>query len=297
MIGVVDIGGTKIAVALVDDHGVLHLRREEPTLPERGFAGAIERIIAMFGEAKLDGIAIGSTGPIDRETGVFGQVDTLPGWKGESVKAALRETYAVPIVIENDADAAALGETAFGAGRGAARFVYVTISTGIGGGIVLDGQIYRGADGVHPEIGHHMIEASGLLCSCGGRGCWEVVASGSAMAASATSSGHLGESAASICRAAEAGEGWAKEIVARESFYLGVGLANVIAMYAPDVIALGGGVMKSAHLFLDRAREVVRTSATLVPAERTSIVLATLGADAALYGAARAFHLASSSSC
>ncbi len=279
MIGVVDIGGTKIAAGVVDEAGALHDRREAPT---GGFADSVRAVVAMLGTRKLEGIAIASTGPIDRESGIFGQVDTLPGWKGSDIRTPLVSTFDVPIVIENDADAAALGEaTAFDA----KRFLYITISTGIGAGIVLDGRIYRGVDGAHPEIGHHMIEASGPPCSCGGRGCWEILASGTAMARAAKRPDVTAET---IC--ASAGEAWADAIIEQEAFYLGVGLANVISMFTPDVIALGGGVMKSAHLFLDRARAVVRERCTMVPSERTAIVLGKLGANAGLLGAARAFR-------
>ncbi|MBX3228234.1 MAG: ROK family protein [Labilithrix sp.] len=290
MLGVLDIGGTKIAAALVDE-GRLVQRREEPTRPAEGFERAMVRTRAMFGDATLSGIGVGSTGPIDRDTGVYGKVDVLPGWEGRD----LRRTFdGVPMVIENDADAAALGEAAIGAGRGVARFVYVTISTGIGGGIVLDGELYRGAGGTHPEIGHHMIEASGPACACGARGCWEALASGPAFAAHARARApeavRAGLTAETVCR--HANETWAREAIEREAFYLGVGLANVIAMYAPDVIALGGGVMKSEPLFRDRMRETIARSATLVPAATTRIVAAELGADAVLHGAAHAFTLA-----
>jgi glucokinase len=298
LIAVVDIGGTKIAAGVVDADGRLRGRREEPTLPERGFARAVERIIAMVrgaaGDARIEGVAVGTTGPIDRRSGVFGQVDTLPGWRGEPLRRALEAALGVTVVIENDADAAALGEATTGAGRGSDRFLYVTVSTGIGGGLVLDGGIYRGADGAHPEVGHHVVEASGPRCPCGGRGCWEVLASGPAMAAWARE--HAPEAAredltaAEICRRAAAGEVWARRAVDREAFYLGVGLSNLSAMFAIDVIALGGGVMRSLDLLLPRAREVLEACCTMVPPAR--IVPAALGADAVLLGAARAFALA-----
>jgi glucokinase len=279
MIGVVDIGGTKIATGIVDDQ---HLR-ERREIPTGDFARSVEQIVCMLQEstrgAKLEGIGIASTGPIDRRTGEFGQVDTLPNWKGNALVPPIRAAFGdVPITIENDADAAALGEAVHGAGRNAARFLFVTISTGIGGGAIVDGRIYRGAGGAHPEFGHHMIEASGPFCPCGGRGCWELLASGPAMARGTE------HTAAEICARAE--EPWARAIVEREARYIGVGLANLVAMFAPDMIALGGGVMKSAHLFLEPVRAIVRTSCTLVPAPE--IVLATLGADAGLIGAAQA---------
>ncbi len=295
-IGVVDIGGTKMAAGVVDEYGRLHRRREQPTLAEAGFAPAARRLVGMLREAadggELAGIAVGSTGPIDRDTGVFGRVDTLPGWQGSDLASALRDGLGVTdIVIENDADAAALGEATCGAGNGCARFVYVTVSTGIGGGVVLGGQIYRGAGGVHPEIGHHILEASGPRCSCGAHGCWETLASGPAMAAWARDQ-KLGDTpdlltAESICRRGT--EPWARPILEREAFYLGVGLANLVTMFAPDVIALGGGVMRSASLLLDGALRAMRESLTLVPASTTKVVLGMLGDDAVLLGAARAF--------
>jgi glucokinase len=292
VIGVVDIGGTKLAVAVVDENGRLHGRAEEPTLPERGFERAVERIVGMLhsarGAASLTGIGVGSTGPISRTTGIYGQVDVLPGWQGEDLKSALAAAFAVPVEIENDAAAAALGEAHAGAGRGVARFLYVTISTGIGGALVIDGALYRGASGAHPEIGHHVIEASGPPCPCGERGCWEVLASGPALACfaknDAPASLRAGLSAETVC--AHATEDWARAAIDRTTHYLAIGISNLQVMFAPDVIALGGGVMKSATLFLDRIRDRVGRSATLVP--RASIVVAECGADAVLLGAARA---------
>ena len=281
MIGVVDIGGTKIAAAFVDGSGTLHDRQEIAT---GDFDRSTDSIVAMLRRrSDLDGIAIASTGPIDRATGIYGRVDTLPNWNGRDIKTPLERAFGVPIVIENDADAAALGEWSVSK---AERFVFITISTGIGAGIVIDGRIYRGAGGAHPEIGHHMIEASGPACYCGGRGCWEILASGPAMAAAANRPGVTAET---IC--AHAGEAWADAIIEREAFYLGVGLANVISMLTPDNIALGGGVMNSAHLFLDRARTVIEERCTMVPRDQTKIVTATLGVDAGLLGAAFAFRL------
>jgi glucokinase len=298
VIGVVDIGGTKTATGFVSMNSLLLSRRmEESTLPERGFEDLVGRIATQLqtsggrggddGGEKLEGIAIGTTGPIDRETGVFGRVDSLPGFEGSNLREALSKRLGIDganIVIENDADAAALGELVHGAGRGASRFLYVTISTGIGGGFVIDGKIYRGAGGAHPEIGHHVIEpTNGPRCSCGARGCWEVLASGPAMATTT-------HSTEMVCEAARGGEEWAKAVVDREGLYLGVGIANLVSMFAPDVIALGGGVMRSADLFLDRIHAIVKESCTLVPASTTKIVLASLGADAGLLGAAEAFH-------
>lgn len=302
VIGAIDIGGTKIAAGLVNGEGRILHRSECATDPAQGFARGLERIIRLLHDAargagvKLKGIGVGSTGPIDPQSGIYGTVDNLPGWKGYNLKEPLEKEFAVPVAVENDADAAALGEAAWGAGQGKRRFIYVTISTGIGGGMVFDGELYRGVDQSHPELGHMIVEASGPRCYCGARGCWEWMAAGPAMVtwmrenAPAEAAQPADLSAKEICRRAEGGDPLARKAVEREAYYLGVGLANLVTMYCPDAIALGGGVMGSAHLFLERAREVVRTSSTLVPADKAEIMLARLGPDAGVAGAARAWH-------
>jgi len=155
VIGAIDIGGTKIAAGAVAPDGRILYRTECATSPTQGFGRGLERIIGLLRESeqhageRLKGIGVGSTGPIDPETGIFGTVDNLPGWKGSNLKQPLEHEFGVPVAVENDADAAALGEAAWGAGRGKRRFIYVTISTGIGGGLVFDGELYRGVDQSH----------------------------------------------------------------------------------------------------------------------------------------------------
>jgi glucokinase len=170
--------------------------------------------------------------------------------------------------------------------------MYVTISTGIGGGLVLDGQLYRGVDGAHPEIGHHVIDPSGPACYCGAHGCWESLSSGPAMARwwrdNAPQGTPAGEAdARSICAAAEQGEPHAMAAVAREGYYLGLGLANLVTLFTPEVIALGGGMMGHRHLFWDIIQTTIRAICTQVPSEKVRLVPAALGAEAALAGAAR----------
>ncbi|MEK7754795.1 MAG: ROK family protein, partial [Acidobacteriota bacterium] len=214
----------------------------------------------------------------------------LPGWQGAELVSRLTDQFGVPVALENDADAAALAEAAWGAGQGKRRFLYVNVGTGIGAGIVLDGRLYRGVDGSHPELGHQVIDTSGPPCYCGARGCWESFASGPAMVAwmQAASAGEW--TAERICRLAEAGDELARRVVEREGHYLGLGLANLVTIFCPDMIALGGGVMKSSHLFIERAGAVVRRICTQVPAAKTMLAPALLGEDAALAGAARAWH-------
>lgn len=292
MTGAIDIGGTKIAVGLVDGEGAILARRECATDPERGFDEALARMRRMLEEAARDvgsaitGIGIGCTGPVDPLAGVIGNVDFLPGWEGAPIVERLASSFGVRTAMENDADAAALAEARWGAGRGIARFIYVTVSTGIGGGMVFDGRLYRGTGGSHPEIGHHTIDPAGPRCFCGARGCWEVLASGPAMSAWMNPEAPAELSAEKICELAEAGDGRAREAVEREGRYLGLGLANLVTLFSPDVIALGGGVMRSSRLFLPRACAVIRETCGLVPWEKTRIAVASLGQDAALAGAA-----------
>lgn len=297
MIGAVDIGGTKIAVALVSLDGRIASRVECPTAPEQGFPPAIARVKQMLREAarrlhgQFMGIGVACTGPVDPFTGVIGEVGTLPGWQGANLVEELGREFGVPVAVENDADAAALAEASWGAVRGKSRFIYVTVGTGIGGGIVLSGELYRGVAGAHPELGHQVIDPSGPLCYCGARGCWESLASGPAMVAWLNEQRPDGPelSAAAICALAERGHALAVRAVEREGYYLGLGLANLVTLFTPDIIALGGGVMRSSHLFLERARAVVRQTCTQVPAEKTELALASLGQDTGLAGAARAW--------
>jgi glucokinase len=301
MIGAVDIGGTKIAVGMVDDNGKVLSRMEAPTDPNR-YSDGIELIAHMLrktaqkAETELTGIGIGSTGPVDPMRGEFGDVDFLPGWRGKSPVKDLAQIFNVSVALENDGDAAALAEAGWGAGRNRSRLIYVTVGTGIGGGIVLDGKLYRGVDGAHPEVGHHVIDPAGPECSCGFHGCWESLAAGPAMVAwceahaPADYPHRNGITAKKICELAQEGDAVALRAVEHESYYLGLGLANLINLFTPDAIVLGGSVMKSAELFLHRIREVVRTGCRFVPAEKTQLTLASLGEDTNLIGAARVWH-------
>jgi len=301
MIGAVDIGGSKIATGVVAEQGRVLAKAECPTDVPRGFVDAMRRVAEMLARCidqtgiKLRGIGIGCTGPVDPVSGALGNVNLLPGWEGGNPVETLSAKFGVTAAIENDADAAGLGEAVWGAGKEKARLVYVTISTGIGASVIFEGKVYRGAGGCHPEIGHHVIEPSGPLCSCGARGCWESLASGPAMvewiqANVPSSYGSRALSAQLICTWAAEGDEYARRAVEREGYYLGVGLANIISVFTPDAIVLGGGVMKSAGLFLERIRRVIRENCRLVPFERAEISLASLGPDVALIGAAQVWH-------
>lgn len=288
MIGAVDIGGTKFAVGLVSETGEVLARSEAASQPERDPEAGISEIIAMLRGlcsrvgGSLQGIGIGCTGPVYPLTGELGVVQFLPGWEGINLVDKMQTVFGVSAAIENDADAAALGESVWGAGKGAQRFMYFTVSTGIGGGFVINGQLYRGVDGAHPEMGHHVIDPSGPKCFCGAHGCWESLASGPALAERGKR-----PTAREVCEAARSGDAVARAAIEQEGLYLGLGLANLITLFVPDLIALGGGVMQSRELFWDKMLQTIETMCGLVPYKKTRILPASLGRDVALLGAAQ----------
>jgi glucokinase len=299
MIGAVDIGGTKLAVGLVDESGEVLAKNEIVTGSDSSYSAGLEKIAGMFREmeryarVEITGIGIGSTGPVDPATGELGDVDFLPDWRRKNPVRDLAHLFGVNVALENDADAGVLAEAAWGAGWGKSRLIYITVGTGIGGGILLDGHLYRGVGGSHPELGHQVVDPAGPACSCGFRGCWESLASGPAMAAWAHEQAPASDSyrtAEQICQLALEGDELARRVVDREANYLGLGIANLINLFVPDTIVLGGGVMRSALLFLEGIRKQITRGCRFVPYEKTELALASLGKDANLIGAARVWH-------
>lgn len=299
-IGAVDIGGTKVAVGIVDDSGRVLARREMPTQTAGPWPQALVRIAGMLRECAAEanstiaGVGIGSTGPVDPLHGTFENLDTIPQWSGASPVADLAREFNVTVALENDADAGALAEAAWGAGQNKSRLIYITVGTGIGGGIIFDGHLYRGVDGAHPEVAHQVLESHGPPCSCGLCGCWEALASGPAMArwmeCHPEYRGAAGLTARHIYEHAMAGDPLAARAVERETFYLGIGLANLVNLFTPDAIVLGGSVMKSAGAYLADIRRVLERGCRFVPLHKVELRLASLGDDANLIGAARVWH-------
>jgi glucokinase len=300
MVGAVDIGGTKIAVGLVDPAGRVVVKQEIPTDAEKGFDVAMDSTIHVLSELlnatghPLDGIGIGCTGPVDPLTGLLGDLNTLPLWTGRNLVEHLSRHFGVSAAVENDADAVALGEAVCGAGKGRESVVCITVGTGIGGGMMLDGRVYRGVKGNHPELGHQIIDPTGPQCTCGQRGCWESLASGPAMALwmqeNTTPRGEgRALSAKEICELAQAGDALAMRAVEREAQFLAIGVANVIACFLPEIVLLGGSVMKSAHLFLPQIRAKAN-GCQIVPGHLCEIALVSLGDDAGLIGAAQVWY-------
>ena len=299
--GAVDIGGTKIAVGVVDSGGrVLH-KIELPSDVRAGFDHAMRRTGAALTDCltkvgrELGGIGIGCAGEVHASTGALGLVNNLPGWEGGNPVEVFGREFGVSVALENDADAAALGELRWGSGKLRSRLIFVTVGTGIGASVILEGKIYRGVSHCHPEIGHQVIDPAGPVCTCGSQGCWESWASGPALAHWARKIAPPNYdpeklTAREVCEAAERNEEWAKRAVEHEANYLGIGLANIVLSYAPQAIVLGGSVMKSFHLFIHRIHEVIRKNCQLVPHECVEIEMATLGPDVGLIGAAQVWH-------
>jgi len=301
VIGAVDIGGTKLALGVVDDTGRVVEKTEVPTNPARGFDHAMREVAALLcqcaqrADSSLSGVGIGCTGQVDAATGTLGEVHNLQGWKGGNPVAFFRQEFEVPTALENDADAAALGELYWGSGKAQTPMIYVTVGTGIGVSVILHGKVYRGAGNGHPEIGHHVIVPSGPLCTCGARGCWESLASGPAIPAwiaknAPKSYPQDGLTAREVCSRAADGDEWSRRAVEHVGYYLALGLANLVNIFAPQTIVLGGSVMKSAPLFLPRIHEVIRQNCKLVPHHSMQVTLASLGPDVGLIGAAQVWH-------
>lgn len=294
----IDIGGTKIAVGIVDSKGHVLVRGETQIQVDKGPENALTRIVEILRAqtqqtgVAIAGIGIGCTGPVDPITGELGDVNTLPNWQGWNPVAGLSEAFGVSAALENDADAAALGEARWGAGKGRHSLISITVGTGIGAGIILNGEVYRGAGHAHPEIGHHIVEPSGPPCTCGASGCWESLAAGPAFEQwyAEQSSAQEFRTGKEICRLAREGHPAAHRAVERLAYYLGLGMANVVSMFMPEMIALSGSVMRSADLLLDPIREIVLNKCRLVPASSCEIAVSSLGADAGLIGAAQVWH-------
>lgn len=305
----IDLGGTYVRVGIFDPGGELLQVYQQPIEAHLGGEAGVRRISALVDRAvresgsRLIGIGMGATGPVDSQGGLIQNPYTLPGWANVPILKPLKEQFGVPAILENDADVAALGEYWAGAGRGVKRLYAVTVGTGIGTAFILNGHIYRGQDGIHPEGGHHIVNPSGPLCYCGAHGCWEAEAAGPAIARRAAgiikngASSSLLELAGGdpdritaymVAEAAQAGDELAAGVMDTTAFYLGVGIVNCISMFFPETIVLSGGVMKSSGLLLPGIHEVVRKHNVMHPVERVSIVTAKLGYHAGLYGAAYA---------
>ncbi len=293
MIGAIDVGGTKIAVGLVDQQGRIITRGETPsaglmryTEALAYFAGELRRQSRLAGTT-LQGVGIGLTGRVDRRSGLLTENEFFPDWGGRDLAGDLGQALGLSVAMENDADAAALAEARWGTGQGYRVFLYITVSTGIGGGLVIDGRLYRGTQGWHPEIGHQVICEQTTTCYCGASGCWEQMACGPALADWYQRQGGSALTAAEICGLARRGDEFTQRAVAHAGYWLGIGLANLVTLFAPECISLGGGMMRSWDLFEPHVRAVIEKHCSfLVPHQMVNLLPARLGGSAPLAGAA-----------
>ncbi len=263
----IDIGGTKISIVAGDAFGRIFESRVIPTLTgsktKQGIAHLLAELKDMTADARfknrIAGIGIGIPGPVNSKNGTVPFSPNLPGWKNLALKKMIQSKLRIPVVMANDANAAALGEKVFGQGRNVSDFIYMTVSTGIGGGVVIGGKLLEGVSFVAGEIGHMKIVPRGNPCKCGMKGCLESYASGTAIAASAKKmltpaqiKKVLSFSDASVLsakvlgRAARRGYAPVIRVYRHAAFYLGVGIANLLNALNPEKVILGGGVFKSA---------------------------------------------------
>jgi glucokinase len=301
----VDLGGTELRAAAVRPGGHILVQIDTPTDATAGPARVIDQIVSLVGEVRARvpdraflGLGIGAPGPLDPVAGIAIAPPTLKGWRDVPLAAILCERLAMPVALENDANAAALGEWRYGAGRGLRSIVFVTVSTGIGGGVVADGRILHGRRGLAAEIGHMTITERGGPCFCGAVGCFEAVASGSALGWRADAATRPGDgsrlralagsgavTARHVADAAREGDPQAAALLAEEARWLGIGFTNLLHLYSPEAIVVGGGLSAALDLMAAGIAETIGSRA--MPAYRdVPVVAATLGRHAGLVGAA-----------
>lgn len=294
----IDIGGTKIAAGLVSESAEVLRSAVTPTLAQQGFDVSLGQAMRAIEEAFEPGVrAIGicAPGPLNPKTGVVLNPPNLPGWNHVPLAEMAARRFGVPCRLENDANAAGLAEALFGAARGYASVFYMTWSTGIGSGIVLDGRIYHGKNGAAAEGGHVTIDYRGeVACNCGAPGCIEGLASGTAMAARATrlladypaTALRAPVTAEAVGRAALAGDPLAARILDESVEMVAAWMGGVISLLDPDVIVVGGGVAKIGEPLFARLRERVPAKTINQFARQTPIVPAALAAHVGVIGAA-----------
>lgn len=299
-----DIGGTKLAVGVVAPDGQLRSSRMQLTHRREGPDAVLARLFDLAHKAVADsgtaaslrGVGIACGGPLDPVTGILQSPPHLPGWDDVPIVDLARAEFGLPVHLENDATAAALGEFRYGVGVGTRTMLYLTLSTGVGGGAVIDGRLHRGSAGNGGEFGHVLVERGGRLCSCGRRGCLEAYASGSSIAARARELLAAGETsslaqlatvtAQDVGAAARAGDPLALAVWDEATAALGSALTDLVNAFEPELVVLGGGVARAGDLLLAPSRAIVLREA-MGPARRAvDVVLSALGDQACVVGAA-----------
>ena len=301
----IDIGGTKIAISLETRKGEKLAGNRISTQIEAGPFQIVENISREINEmleknqAELISIGIGCPGPLDMENGLVLSPANLPLWDNFPLVPLLKKRFDVPIALDNDANAATLGEYMYGAGRGFKNLVYITVSTGIGGGIVINGEIIHGVGAGAGELGHAIVLPDGIPCKCGSVGCLETICSGINIARRAQERLANGEpsllrqmadapnavTTEMVVEAVRQGDKLASEIWAETCRYLAIGIGNMITLLAPEAVIIGGGVASAGELLLKPLRSLLKQYVTMVPMDKVAVLPASLGSESGVCGA------------
>lgn len=302
----VDVGGTKIAAGVVDAAGTLlaTARRETPATDAAAIEAAIAEAVAeLRADHEVDAVGVAAAGFVDSTQSVVTFAPNL-AWREEPLRAELEREIHLPVLVENDANAAAWGEFTFGAAHEVDDMLLVTLGTGIGGGIILGGHLLRGAFGMAAEIGHLRVVPDGIRCGCGNRGCWEKYGSGSALVrearelatTGALSAGRLLDMAEGkpkritgqmVTQAAAEGDPAALELLLDLGRWVGEGIASLVAVLDPAVVVIGGGVSEAGEMLMDPVRQAFRRNLTARGHRpEAELRLATLGNEAGMIGVA-----------
>ena len=298
----VDLGGTKIYTALVDLEGNIVKEKTVETLAHEGEQAVMGRIVDTINYV-IDGtdkdliksIGIGSPGPLDVKNGIIIENSNLP-FKNFAIVKTIKETYDLPTYLDNDANVATLGEFMFGAGKGTENMIFITASTGIGGGAVLNGKLFRGATGNALEVGHMTVSTEGPRCGCGNVGCAEALGSGTAIGKRAKEAvlsnvktslkNYDNVTSKEVFKEAANGDRVAKKILNTSLTYLGIAVANTITNFDPEKVVVGGGVVNGGDIVIDTIKNVVEERCMAAFVENCTIEKAVLGGKAGVLGAA-----------
>ncbi|MCL4216933.1 MAG: ROK family glucokinase [Candidatus Hydrogenedentes bacterium] len=306
----IDLGGTNVKTALCDADGKVISKDSRPTDAELGLDAVVARMAEGFNQVvedaglnKADVLAagIGAPGPMNWQTGVVFAPPNLPGWKDVPLAGIMTERLGIPVFVDNDANVACYGEFCAGAGRDVDSLVLLTLGTGIGGGIVVLGQLLRGPDGTAAEVGHLCVMRDGRQCNCGARGCLEAYASVTGMQKIAAEGINEGKTTlltqlsggdldkidgAMINEAALKGDAFAAEIMCETGRWLGTGIGSLINLLNPEMVVLAGGMAAAGDILLEPLRETALAQSFDVPGKRAEVVLAHLWPDSGVIGAA-----------
>lgn len=302
-----DVGGTNVKIALIDKNGSLVYSNTVPTRAEMGYEYTISNIKQAIYDlmketntdsTKIEGIGFGFPGQIDYDLGIVRTLPNIPGWNNVPLAKIMEDEFSIPTRVDNDVRCAALGELNYGAGKGSQNLVCITVGTGIGSGLIINGKIVRGASNAAGEIGHIKLqEQGGPICGCGDTGCLEAFASGPSIVALALEYIKGGKSTKYrelatgeitpyiVAEAAKAGDCVAKRIFEIIGEHIGIGLASIVNLLNPEKIIIGGGVAEAGDLLLDPIKETVKKRAMPIQANAVSIVSAKLGNTAGVIGA------------